>query len=315
MKFELNRLIDYDNESLLGEIRRVAALIDAPVITKSAFDQHSKVSSDTVRKRFGGWKQALIKAGVGDRYGGDSHFAKGHQRTRGFSDDELIAELRTVAKKLGVTTFTMEMFNKYASINAETVRLRFGSWWAAMKKADLVISNLGKRYSDEDYFENLLTVWTHYGRQPTYGEMDLPPSSIPPGAYEAKWGKWTKALLAFLDRVNSDVNTSPPKVAQTEADVSHARRRLTRHIKKPPRPKKSGERTISLGLRYDVLRRDRFRCVICGANPAANPQCQLHVDHVIAHSKGGRTSLENLRTLCMRCNVGKSDKIEPITLV
>jgi hypothetical protein len=46
----------------------------------------------------------------------------------------------------------------------------------------------GRRYSDDNYFENLLAVWTQYGRQPTYGEMDQPPSSIPFGAYEAKWG-------------------------------------------------------------------------------------------------------------------------------
>jgi thioredoxin-like negative regulator of GroEL len=34
----------------------------------------------------------------------------------------------------------------------------------------------------------------------------------------------------------------------------------------------------------------------------------LHADHVIAESKGGPTTLENLVTACMDCNLGKSDK-------
>lgn len=61
-------------------------------------------------------------------------------------------------------------------------------------------------------------------------------------------------------------------------------------------------------LRYDVLRRDNFRCKICGAS--ANDGVKLHVDHIIPVSKGGKTTMDNLRTLCDRCNMGKSDKLE-----
>lgn len=61
-------------------------------------------------------------------------------------------------------------------------------------------------------------------------------------------------------------------------------------------------------LRYNVLRRDGFRCQICGAS--AKEGATLHVDHIIPVSKGGKTEMSNLRTLCDRCNLGKSDKIE-----
>ena len=61
-------------------------------------------------------------------------------------------------------------------------------------------------------------------------------------------------------------------------------------------------------LRYDILRRDGFRCQICGAT--AQDGVKLHVDHIIPVSKGGKTEPSNLRTLCDRCNLGKSDKIE-----
>lgn len=65
---------------------------------------------------------------------------------------------------------------------------------------------------------------------------------------------------------------------------------------------------MSSGLRYDVLKRDGFKCQICGST--AQDGVKLHVDHIIPISKGGHTTLDNLRTLCDRCNLGKSDKIE-----
>lgn len=66
---------------------------------------------------------------------------------------------------------------------------------------------------------------------------------------------------------------------------------------------------LTLSLRYDVLKRDNFRCVLCGRS-SANSGVELEVDHIIPVSKGGETEMYNLRTLCRDCNRGKSDKIE-----
>ena len=65
---------------------------------------------------------------------------------------------------------------------------------------------------------------------------------------------------------------------------------------------------VSDSLRYDIMNRDEFRCVICGAS--AKEGAHLHVDHIIPIAKGGKSVPSNLRTLCERCNIGKSDKIE-----
>lgn len=65
---------------------------------------------------------------------------------------------------------------------------------------------------------------------------------------------------------------------------------------------------LSDSLRYDVLKRDNFQCQICGSS--AQDGVKLHVDHIVPVSKGGKTILSNLRTLCDRCNMGKSDKLE-----
>lgn len=69
-------------------------------------------------------------------------------------------------------------------------------------------------------------------------------------------------------------------------------------------------RLMTDSLRYDILVRDGFRCKICGASAADG--VKLHVDHILPVSKGGKTVESNLRTLCERCNLGKSNKIESV---
>ncbi len=66
-------------------------------------------------------------------------------------------------------------------------------------------------------------------------------------------------------------------------------------------------RKISDRLRYQVLKRDNFKCCACGASPAKEPSVELHIDHIIPWSKGGKTEINNLQTLCSKCNLGKGD--------
>ena len=68
-------------------------------------------------------------------------------------------------------------------------------------------------------------------------------------------------------------------------------------------------RIISMALRYKVLKRDNFKCCACGASPAKDSMVELHIDHIVPWSKGGETTLENLQTLCSKCNIGKSDSL------
>lgn len=63
---------------------------------------------------------------------------------------------------------------------------------------------------------------------------------------------------------------------------------------------------LAVGLRYDVFKRDGFRCVYCGRGPRDG--ALLEADHVIARSLGGADTLSNLVTSCKECNLGKSNK-------
>jgi hypothetical protein len=64
-------------------------------------------------------------------------------------------------------------------------------------------------------------------------------------------------------------------------------------------------RLISSEIKKEVWKRDNGKCVICESTK------NLHFDHDLPFSKGG-TSLtaKNIRLLCAKCNLSKSDKIE-----
>lgn len=63
-------------------------------------------------------------------------------------------------------------------------------------------------------------------------------------------------------------------------------------------------KSIGKSLRFEVFKRDSFKCQYCGAEA---PAVVLHVDHIKAVANGGTNDLTNLITSCMPCNLGKSD--------
>jgi predicted restriction endonuclease len=151
---------------------------------------------------------------------------------------------------------------------------------------------------------NIEQVWRKLGRQPHYSDMRKPLSKYCGGAYEYRWGSWRKALEAFIAFINEeDKYISNIKQKMVENSNDHA---ITDIDKKEPCCKKV-TRTISVRLRFIVMKRDSFKCRLCGASPALKPGLVLHVDHIKPLSKGGDTVLENLQTLCDKCNIGKSD--------
>lgn len=58
-------------------------------------------------------------------------------------------------------------------------------------------------------------------------------------------------------------------------------------------------------LRFEVFKRDSFKCQYCGRSA---PEIILHCDHILPRAKGGKNTLLNLITSCEPCNLGKSDR-------
>lgn len=62
---------------------------------------------------------------------------------------------------------------------------------------------------------------------------------------------------------------------------------------------------VSNKMRFAIYQRDGHRCRKCGRQTS-----DLEVDHIFPISKGGKSTMDNLQTLCHRCNVAKSNTIE-----
>src|SRR6266852_4508500 len=150
MRFELKGLAAYDDASLLAEVRRVAGLVTDRHLSKTAFNRLSKVHSATICRRFGDWRKALCAAGLGERFDGSSE-----ARTR----EELIEALCGAAERLGRPTVTRSEFTTTTGISNGPIGRLFGSYRAALAAAGLDQSHSGIRYTDEECYENLLSVW------------------------------------------------------------------------------------------------------------------------------------------------------------
>ena len=209
-------------------------------------------------------------------------------RTRGMpvSNEALLQDLRRVAAELRRSTVPQPLYRIEGTYDDSTVLRRFGSWNDALKAAGLDISN-SVNISDEDLYANLLELWTHYGRQPRRSELALPPSTVSQSPYRRRFRTWTEALERFAAYMEG---TDAPDGAVGGLSTSRV-----------------GGRDPSLRLRFAVLKRDRFTCRSCGASPARSPEVELHVDHVVPWSSGGPIVIENLQTLCLQCNIGKSN--------
>ena len=73
---------------------------------------------------------------------------------------------------------------------------------------------------------------------------------------------------------------------------------------------KTQRRLVTPAMRESIKIRDNYTCCKCGNSIYNEPNLLLEVAHIIPISKGGRTELNNMQTLCWKCNREKSNKIE-----
>ena len=216
-------------------------------------------------------------------------------RERNISKEKLLNDLKRVANLINQQTVTAAIYTQKGKFGVNTFRRRFGSWNKALDAAGLkVILNLNIK--EELLFENLANVWQSLGRQPVGNDLDKAKghSKFSLGTHEKRFGSWNKALKAFIVYINASPE-SRDKMTEN------------RSVKSEVKQSNQTPRKINWRLRAIVLIRDNCICKMCGASPAKDPSVVLHVDHIKPWSKGGETSLDNLRTLCSVCNIGKSD--------
>lgn len=211
------------------------------------------------------------------------------------TEQELIDDLKNVAAKLGRNNITSREYDNNGKYTSGTIHRRLGNWNNALQKAGLTVA-FNKNISDKDLFENLEKVWISLGQQPTDRQMRQPLSSFSKNPYLNRFGTWRKALQAFVEFINSDQNLETESLAvQENTEPVKEKEIVFKHKTK---------RYPSERLKVQVLMRDGNKCRLCGITVTGD---NIHFDHILAWSKGGETTLENLQVLCETHNLAKGN--------
>lgn len=115
-----------------------------------------------------------------------------------------------------------------------------------------------------------------------------------------------KACFNFRDKNNCWQRVFPAMFGD-EIDDEGEEFIYMRSIEYKPLKKKQPRKATGLSKRYEVLKRDGFKCVKCGAT---GEESKLEIDHIVPKVQGGGDEKENLQTLCFACNRGKRDKAD-----
>lgn len=286
MKFELRpNSKDYSDEFLLNELRRVAKLLGLTQLPQRVYELHGCYPISAFKRRFHLWTNALVQAGLRPT------------KCYGASNDELLEDLRRVAAEAGQPNLTRSSYGQFGKFSTTLLQARFGGWNKALDRAGILSRGTGSTGAgDDDLFANIEVLWRHFGRQPSITELHPPLSRFSSGPYKRRFGTWRKALEAFVSAMNNGV---PLRDSESTTEV------LSEPVILSTNTSRRTPRQPNWRQRFLVLRRDGFRCRACGRSPATQPGVELEVDHVKAWSKGGETEIDNLQTLCVKCNGGK----------
>lgn len=286
MKYELppdNR--NRPDEELLADLRRVASELSQSTVRRDEYEKHGRFAPGTLVGRFGAWNEALKKAGLSVT------------KRQAIPLAELIGDLRHVADQLNSASPTQSAYDTSGHFSHDVFVRAFGSWREALMAAKLDPTHVRETADAESLFGNLASVWERLGSPPKKSEMRKPLSNYSPGPYVRLYGSWRRALEAFVAATNDAPEESATQTLDEPARV----------IRGVDRPKKRTPRQPGWRLRFLVMRGDDFRCRLCGAVQNAQHDIRLDIDHILPWDAGGETVMENLQTLCNRCNGGKSN--------
>lgn len=183
-------------------------------------------------------------------------------------------------------TITLKEYCTYGKYRSKAIINHFGSWNNLLARLGIKPTKIQEHLSKEEIFRLIEDLWVQLGKQPTLREFE----SITHHTKKiivSNFGKWDTCLKEFTiwEKNRNTITETKP------TEIKH---------KTPREPSKS--------LKFDVFKRDHYKCSICGKSPATDPSITLHVDHIVPYSLGGETVMSNLRTLCSDCNLGKSNK-------
>ncbi len=300
MKFELNQYQkNISKENLIEDLHRVAEKLDESYISRSEYEKNGKYSVTPFISNFGSWLVACERAGL--------NTTRNKKDFLRIKDEVLLKDMLSVSRLLNTKSISTKDYSEYGKYKVQTILSRFSTWSEALTKANLEQTNY-KIISDKELFDEIERMWIRKGKQPTTTDVKNGLSKYSLNTYSRRFGGWRAALLAFLEYINNDRDDEEVvKEETTKIDNGNIEKNLLTNLKVDITSNHKTSRDVNLRLRYKVMKRDNFTCCACGASPAKDPSVELHVDHIVPWSKGGETVIDNLQTLCSKCNLGKSD--------
>jgi len=172
--------------------------------------------------------------------------------------------------------FKFEPVNSF-ELSIPTASTDFGTWF--IQGEELVLKREDWRRIDFEQCNNSAQVldWIfHYQGRITVEEL----------------GDMIEALQAILHPMANYCSNGVDK----KADGLNLLRKWLASAK----PKRQ---SIKPSLRFEILKRDNYRCQMCGIT--AKDGATLEIDHIHPVSKDGTNDPENLQVLCRDCNAGK----------
>lgn len=306
MEFKLNEYRrELTDEEIIENIQLVAKDLNTDYLSISTYKKYGKYSYTAIQGHFGTWKNALKLAGL--------RIERNSSELKRITEQELLSDLKKVAKSLNKSTITFSEYTEYGLYSSHNYLKRFGTWEKALALAGLEPTGLSrKRIEKQELFDEIERMWRLLGRQPTSTDIikgNICKYSI--DTFKRRFGGYRAALEEFVDYINSDqdINDEAEKT-ENKSELNNEKEQQNDNDVNQYVPKAkthTTSRNVNARLRFRVMQRDNFKCCICGASPAKDPSVELHIDHIIPWSKGGETTIDNLQTLCSKCNLGKSD--------
>jgi 5-methylcytosine-specific restriction endonuclease McrA len=217
--------------------------------------------------------------------GGEFAYDVGAKRNLNrFGDEVLLKSLRGFLAT-GPRRPTLRAYDRWKGgvCKGQTIAMRFGGWAEALERVGMR-GVRRTRYSAEELVRRLDETWVKLGFRPG-GRLLMLKANISYAPYRERWGSLRAACEALARHKKGEIS----------------REELLRGNERA----REGREALPAKMRYAVMERDGFRCVVCGASAAETPGVVLEVDHMRAWAKGGRHEMGNLRTTCRECNRGK----------